>query len=609
MRLAWLLLALPLGLPYSCFAQSPEAVFEIESENRNVTAITLQVLENSQSVSFAGGLKDVIVHFACFQPLEFNSNSNTNATLDSNADAKSGCCKQLRYSVNYLCDHPESSTFSSSLPSSLCMQLQKNEMLQGQAQCEHMAAPMPKLSNNIHDGGIISLDKFQVILEPSVYFTLRAKISFEKKRIVGRGKANAFSLVQYNNHKGGIWSKYLDPYSPLEIEKGNEGQDVPAVCKENDNPISVVMESSLSEKGGMHRAFKHTIALQTTADHVSKKFNGTIHGEVNVILPQSQDIFLDMDDPFQKGERGACSMVIGNRPISVQKTVLTGNCNVSLVSVPHLVIDIEQPAFVSPQHVVALKIEFEGYVPNGFKLLGNKGGYIEIALAVTTNLHFRYPLTSGNDDSNNLVPVHVPTPFLYDAKLIGTDGILSVQSVQNCHKTSKGVAFKSGIGVSGSWEKGIMEIAAGHDKHYGYVMIITVLVSLIGAWRILFDMSKVSSWKTNEQENQSLEEAAARRKAEAREKKRTEAQYKAKLRADLEERLEESLRKQEVARFKAEVNCIAATKATNKNNGPIANISEEPPEQALFSSSIGQEVNKMAMSDSDQDEEVLDSSY
>jgi hypothetical protein len=218
-------------------------------------------------------------------------------------------------------------------------------------------------------------------------------------------------------------------------------------------------------------------------------------------------------------------------------------------------------------------------------------------------------LTSGNDDSNNLVPVHVPTPFLYDAKLIGTDGILSVQSVQNCHKTSKGVAFKSGIGVSGSWEKGIMEIAAGHDKHYGYVMIITVLVSLIGAWRILFDMSKVSSWKTNEQENQSLEEASARRKAEAREKKRTEAQYKAKLRADLEERLEESLRKQEVARFKAEVKCIAAAKATNKNNGPVANISEEPPEQALFSSSIGQEVNKMAMSDSDQDEEVLDSSY
>jgi len=590
--------------------------------NGNVTAITLQVLENSPSVSFAGGLKDVIVHFACFLPLEFNAN----ATLDSHDEAISGCCKQFRDSVNYLCDHSESSTFLSSLPPSLCMQLQENEMLQeqeqGKGQCEHMAAPVPKLSNNIHDGGIVSLDELQTILEPSVYFTLGAKMAFEKKRIVGRGKANAFSLVQYNNYNRGIWSKYPDPYSPLEIEKGNEGQDASAVCKENDNPISVVVESSLSEKGGMHRAFKHTVALQTTVDHVSKKFNGTIHGEVNVILPQSQDIFLDMDDPFQKGGergRGACSMIIGNRPISVQKSVLKGKCNVSLISVPHSVIDIEQPAFVSPQHVVALKIEFEGYVPNGFKLLGNKGGYIEIALAVTTNLHFRYPLTArsdthdGGSNSNNLVPVHVPTPFLYDAKLVGTDGLFSVQSVQNCRKMAKGIAFKSGTGVSGSWEKAIMEIAAGNDNHYEYVMIITVLVSLIGAWRILFDMSKVSSWKTKEQDKKVLQEATARRKAEARKKKRIEAElHKAKLRADLEERLEESFRKQEVARFKAEVNRIAAAKAAKKNSGsgpgPGVKVSEEPPDEVLFSSSIGQEVNKMAMSDSDRDEEVLDTS-
>jgi len=593
MKIAWLLLLLPLSLPYSSHAKTIELESEKETGEEITTAITLQVLENSQSASFFGGLKDVIVHFACFRPLEGNATSNlenssnsSNSYISSSDEAKLGCCQQFKESVVSLCDSQSLSSF----PSSLCMQLKDHEMLIPQGRCEHMAASIPKLSSNINDGGIVSHDQLEAILEPSIYLTLPVKLPFGNKRSSKRGKADAYSLVQYNNHNRNrkrkkLWTRHPDAYSPLEIERGSES------CNEKHSPISVVVESSLSNKGGMHRSFKHTVALQTTADHLRKNFNGMVHGEVNLILPQSKDIFIDVDDPFQKGEQGACVMIIANRPRTVQKTVLNGNCNATLVSVVDEVIDIEQPAFVSPQHVLGLKIEFEGYVPNNFKLLGNKEGYIEIALGVVTNLHFRYPLTIDAGVSSYGVPVHVPTPFLYDAKLIGTDGVLSVQSVQNCHKLSKGMAFKSGSGVSGSWEKAIVDIAAGKDDHHDYVMIITVIVSLIGAWRILFDMSKVSSWREREQLKTSREEKVARAKADEEERVRIAAEKeKTRLRAELLQRLEESFRKQEIEKLKQKNATLAAMKEDpEKRQRDVEIDSTEPPIEGQMSS-LGQEV-------------------
>jgi hypothetical protein len=587
MKTAWILILLPLFLPHT----STSKFIEFENGEEITTAITLQVLEKSQSPSFFGGLKDVIIHFACFRPLnlEFDSELESNATRsfgsnisssNSNSDeARLNCCQQFKESVVSLCDSESLPSF----PSSLCMQLKEHEMMMIHGKCEHMAAPVPNLSNTFDPNGIVPGRQLEAILEPLMYLTLSAKLSFGNRRSSKTGKADAYSLVQYNNYNSNIsrnklWTQHPNAYSPLEIE----GSKKPATCKKEKNiPISIVVESSLSNKGGMHRAFTHTVALHTTVDHLSKSFNGTVQGEINLILPQSQDIFMDVDDPFQKGEHGACNMIIANRPMSVQNSVINGNCHASLVSVTEEVIDIEQPAFVSPQHVVAIKIEFEGYVPNNFKLLGNKGGYIEIVLGVITNLHFRYPLTSDAGASSSLVPVHVPTPFLYDAKLIGTDGVVNVQSVQNCHTLSKGIAIKSGTGVSGSWENAIVEIAAGKDDHHGYVMIITVIVSLVGALIILFDMSKVSSWR-----EKGLQRIIREEKTDEGGRVRIAAEKeKARLRAELLERLEDSFRKQEVEKMRQK----KIKKDPDSSFSDVDNYSAKPIVE-VQSSSLGQEV-------------------
>jgi hypothetical protein len=135
--------------------------------------------------------------------------------------------------------------------------------------------------------------------------------------------------------------------------------------------------------------------------------------------------------------------------------------------------------------------------------------------------------------------------------------------------------------VSGSWENAIVEIAAGKDDHHGYVMIITVIVSLVGALIILFDMSKVSSWR-----EKALQRIIREEKTNEGGRVRIAAEKeKARLRAELLERLEDSFRKQEVEKMRQK----KIKKDPDSSFSDVDHYSAKPIVE-VQSSSLGQEV-------------------
>lgn len=490
-----------------------------------INAITLQLLDKSQSISFAGGLKDAVVHLTCFQ----SSIKTVSSILNKSSEEekiKQKCCSSFQQSLRELCQTKENDeNIFPSLSSSLCMQLQENDLLQNS--CENMIALIPNLSLHHNPKGLaIGSSDTMGMIEPKAYLTVRAKIPFHMKKENVTNDADAafvnskptkireYSLIQYNNYHSGIWNEYIFAYSPLQLEVGNPGfvevddqsddydevedediEEEPIACDDIENSISASLQSTLSKTGGMERTFKHIVALYATAKQLSESYEGKISGELNIILPQSQDIFLDLDDPFQNG-KNPCSMIVARRPRTIEKNVLSkGTCTASLLTMPNEVIDIEQPSFVSKQHIVAIRLQFEGDAPSEFSENIQKGRYLEVALEISTKVHLRYP--ASKSDGTNYASAHVPTPFLYDAKLysMGEDGVKDVHSIHSCNQMSKGIAYRSFSISSGSWESAFVDVAAGVDGHYTLVMAATTIMAILGSLAIYISMSNVSVWK------------------------------------------------------------------------------------------------------------------
>jgi len=88
------------------------------------------------------------------------------------------------------------------------------------------------------------------------------------------------------------------------------------------------------------------------------------------------------------------------------------------------------------------------------------------------------------------VQLHVPTPFLHSGRIVITGSSDDEEVIMDLQKLNE---VRS---QSSSWEKIIFtDIAAGVDYHHDLVMVLTVTVSLLGAWRILCGMSRVTVWE------------------------------------------------------------------------------------------------------------------
>ena len=225
-------------------------------------------------------------------------------------------------------------------------------------------------------------------------------------------------ISEWRQYTGGSWNQgsIVSPFPSA----GENSVDIPL--------FSASLKSSLSETGGMHRLWHHFITI--TCPHMTDTYQASLI----MLLFVSEHVFIDVDDPFDHGS--AVSLLSKNQ------------------------IDIEQPAFASPQHVAAVQIHV------------NQRECDSPPIEFATKLHVRYPPLTAR----GFLDIALPAPFLYQAWLMDSF---------NQNYTLK----------QSSWQPPITtRVATGYDGDYIWVVTITIVWSLMGSFMLLRNLSKVSKW-------------------------------------------------------------------------------------------------------------------
>lgn len=483
------------------------------------TEINGHVLVTLQTARMDMGMDTpVIVHFTCFQ--------NDGASFLDREPLKSACCRKIVQATKDICSSTNSDSDSDSLlDSKICQQMtslsssnedvgdsdHSIEIPKIKKQCSDLITEVPLLSSMQFKNGEKATSSSQPGEEAAMfYFSLPyhdAETDGEHRKEGNRHSnekesLSSKSMVQFHfNFDTGQRSQYDDAQSPFQLreyvqknEKGNE--------KEVSVTSMAYLRSTVSQDGGMHRAFSHQMKLLIhTANFnevtMKQQQHPEISGTAYIILPLSQGFFLDLDDAFRLFDdgRSICRSEVRLKDtndydrVGVDARRNGHNCHVTIETLPGTLIDIEQPAFASPQHVVVLRFEFQfnfsdlmtsststiNLVDSG----SQSALEVEVDFEAVMNLHFRYPQTNKIGSMEIGMPTYLPTPFLYRV-------ILESPNPNFCGEVNVNTsAFASGP---------MILIGAGYDGHHDFVMSFTLIVSLFGAWCMLKGMSTVSVW-------------------------------------------------------------------------------------------------------------------
>jgi hypothetical protein len=235
-------------------------------------------------------------------------------------------------------------------------------------------------------------------------------------------------------------------------------------------PVVSSVSSTLDRNGGMHRLLHHSVQLLPAMKTYYLFF----------VVPQG--MFIDLDDPIHVPDGTIMNVISSSSSTTKNHSndakysmhVTSSESNTPSYDV-HLyaakVCDIEQPAFVSGQHILVWEIRLTND-PVGTTMPSDG-----VVLNFSTKLHLRYPLpTTGIQDW-----IYLPEPLLF--------GIEAGSDEEEKHTSPSSNVEK--------WQLDINElvwVATGNDQHYYIVMWVTISSCVIGVVMMLRDISKVSLW-------------------------------------------------------------------------------------------------------------------
>ena len=252
--------------------------------------------------------------------------------------------------------------------------------------------------------------------------------------------------TQTNTHH--LWhALFLSSTSHVEVDtiswkqyvngRWNEGPMVspfPSEITNNGVTFSANIHSSLSPDGGMHRLLHHAISIKCPEETTE-----SYQASLTMLVFVTEHFFVDIDDPLLSSHDGGVATLVSRERI-----------------------DIEQPAFVSPQHVIMVQVTMDDGRCNE-----------TTTYSFATKLHVRYPplTTTGHFD------IVFPAPLL-------RSGWLAMSQQQN-YTLEQQVTWQPPI---------LLNVATGWQDDYAWVGIVTILWSLVGSILLLRDLSKVSKW-------------------------------------------------------------------------------------------------------------------
>jgi len=265
-------------------------------------------------------------------------------------------------------------------------------------------------------------------------------------------------------------------------------------------PLIAVTEqnSFLGREGGMHRLFHHSFQPVVSLPDDVDMTKTSIYLLVNI----PQGMFIDLDDPFEV--KAANFKTIESTPISGN----TDNINISATSTfvvtnrptnahkssvlsfraqlhSAIICDIEQPAFVSGQHVLVWEIDNIVITKNqNQQEIGDLSSIPSPVIEFATKLHLRYPHPSSILEEW----IDLLKPILFS--ILPSDYMI----IKESDVTSMGIMPGK---QQHDWDLDFVErvwVAAGNGDDHGYVMGMTIFFCLIGVVIMLRDISRASLW-------------------------------------------------------------------------------------------------------------------
>lgn len=290
------------------------------------------------------------------------------------------------------------------------------------------------------------------------------------------------------------WTATISPFSTNTLSKDDK-------CT-----LTATLHSDVSSTGGMLRKFPQSIRLKGHVSNYSQSnlSYSKLNGKILLHLPISEGTFLDLDDPFQDYIEDPCSLLHSDG----SESLLHGanvTCHVSVISPSATrndssyelarIIDIEQPAFVSPQHVVLIQLDFQiefGSISVDSQVL------IDLNFRFVPLLHIRYLMPIGNKMKERRQSLFIPAPFFFEAVVEFSTDEEHNESGKNfmpvCFDYNHTKTFYAKDQLQESFHPIYIQVSSGYDIHHDYVAFITTIVSLVGAWKLLNSMSRISLW-------------------------------------------------------------------------------------------------------------------
>lgn len=259
-------------------------------------------------------------------------------------------------------------------------------------------------------------------------------------------------------------------YQPVQTITPYHKIAFPSPETSDDSYITLPLGSSLDPMGGMHRLFQHEFLISA---YPGQKYF------LYITIPKG--MFIDLDDPletsgsFQFTPTKIVGDIYGAAKQRNNAFVIT-NYGLSFRMQLHaaIVCDIEQPSFVSGQHLLVWEID---NVTLGYK----DPEYSELFVVVfSTKLHLRYPHPSSTMEEW----IDLPMP-LYVAS---GPNLPSLSDLRQSSHPKGYLGWRIGIIRDRVW------VAAGKEEDHDWIMGLTIVFCCIGVAMMLRDISSVSQW-------------------------------------------------------------------------------------------------------------------
>ena len=476
----WLYFGISVAFWHSTSVAVAAALAQQQQPQDTCTPSTPTVAVAVQRSASANEHSCVIAHAGCFG--KSGGAADGGECVDSAAAAAALCCNAMERAVRFLCLHAPTNTSTSAGKGgndSSSFLLAKHSICRGfgagndetaaswEHSCAESIASVPSYSYENVPGAAGKEDEVLVAAHMLSIWDQEIKIAAASTTEGDSSNSDvnySFGMIgkQYvwdETSGGGRWhSESSSPF--LVAGLGDREEDTISSHTQSSVPARII--SSVSKSGGMHRTHSHRVVLslgQIIDDGASEA-----RGEVTVLLPLGQGLFMDMDDALQND--GDCTVAS-----------VDGQCRAVMLPLSHgVVVDIEQPSFAGRQHVLAIQVSFQ------LQNLHQQGHSLpDVALDFASNLHLRYqaPLIDGEEGVEGgarMVPVHVPSTFVGGGHVEGGTHSFSI------------------YGGQVQLDALVIEAATGHDCDYSFVVVATLLASAIGSLAMIRDFSRVSRW-------------------------------------------------------------------------------------------------------------------